>query len=197
MEIFQDSFSSKYDCSLLVEDKLTIGFLFYKKATNIETIILFLIFSFFTVISLLIWYKFNFELFLIVVVFFFGSLFIYIKFDNKKNHKNGVKYLLNDISELKIIDNETIQRFSKSTTSSLTGAAVGGLLFGGAGAIVGSITSGNKNLKEQLVRVGVKFIDGNWVVLQLLINETMIGRINKKNLELMLEMTKSKQLVPF
>ena len=70
-------------------------------------------------------------------------------------------------------------------------------MLGGAGAVVGSIASGNKQLKEQIVRVGVKFEDTNWVVLQMQIDETMMGQVNKSNLKLLLEMTASKQIAPF
>ena len=51
---------------------------------------------------------------------------------------------------------------TKGSGGSLGGAAVGGVLFGGAGAIVGSVAGGNK--VEEFTNVVIKFTDGEWVV---------------------------------
>lgn len=51
---------------------------------------------------------------------------------------------------------------TKGAGGSLGGAAVGGLLFGGAGAIVGSVAGGNK--VEEFKNICIVFTDGEWVV---------------------------------
>ena len=197
MEIFQGTISNDYKCRPFVKNEKPIGLLFYKKTHAQEDAIVYFLLFFAISMSIVIWYKFSFGAFLFALCLSFGCLATYTIIDKKKSEQKGIKYLIKEIKEVKVIDNDTMSSFAKSGANSLTGAAVGGLLFGGAGAVVGSIASGNKNLKEQIVRVGVKFEDENWVVLQAEINETIMGKVNKANLKLLLEMTSSKQLAPF
>lgn len=51
---------------------------------------------------------------------------------------------------------------TKSVSGSLGGAAVGAVLFGGAGAIVGSVAAGNH--VQEFKDICVKFTDGEWFV---------------------------------
>ena len=197
MEIFQGSISTDYSCRPLVKNKKHVGLLFFKKDSTTNNALLSIAITIGILSSIYIWYKSNFETFLVVAFLFFSAFITYTLLARNKSEEEGIKYLINEIKEVKVIDNETMSSFKKNGASTLTGAAVGGLLFGGAGAVVGSIASGNKNLKEQIVRVGVKFEDGNWVVLQTEINETIMGKVNKENLKILLEMTTSKQLAPF
>lgn len=56
-----------------------------------------------------------------------------------------------------IIDGETVNQTSR--TNLLTGAALGGATFGGAGAIVGAIVGGNKTKSKVITRnVSVRFL---------------------------------------
>jgi hypothetical protein len=51
---------------------------------------------------------------------------------------------------------------TKGAAGSLGGAAVGGLLFGGFGAVVGAVAGGNK--VEEFKNICIVFTDGEWVV---------------------------------
>ena len=196
MRVFQGTISSEYNCRPLMESNRPIGLLFYKtnNTTNLIT-------GFALVLGLLLsvffGFKFNFIAFLITASFSVGLFIFFSISDRGNNEADGIKYPISQISEVKILDNDTIASYAKSGSSSLAGAAVGGVLFGGAGAIVGSIASGNTQLKEQTVRVGVKFADANWVVLESKIDATTMGKVNASNLKIFLEMTASKQAAPF
>lgn len=110
---------------------------------------------------------------------------------------SGLKYYLKDIQEVKVLDNDTALTSHKDGSTSLASAAVGGALFGGAGAVVGSVAGGNKIHREQTIQVGVKFVDGNWVVLSAKIDDSMLGQVTKSNVEILMQMTSSKQVAPF
>jgi hypothetical protein len=194
MEIFQGTISSEYKCRPFVKNGVPVGLLFYKNGSDA---LLAILCTLGTCSCFFIWYKFNFGAFIVTAVIVITAFFAFVMKGRGDNEKGGIKYYLKDISEVKVLDNDTMTSFSKSGTSTLAGAAVGGVLLGGAGAIVGSIASGNKQLKEQIVRIGVKFSDANWVVLQMQIDETMMGQVNKSNLKTLLDMTSSKQLAPF
>ena len=71
------------------------------------------------------------------------------------------RYKANEIARMVIGGVEHVGH--KTAGGSLGGAAVGGLLFGGFGAVVGAVAGGN-NLSE-FNSVTVKFTDGEWVVL--------------------------------
>ncbi len=115
----------------------------------------------------------------------------------KREEASGIKYPLDQIDSLKIIDNASMMASQKSTTGSLGGAAVGGVLLGGAGAIVGAISSGNNLTKEQVVNVGIKFKDKNWTVVRFELNETTLGKVHKTVLTRLLESTSQQQECPF
>lgn len=59
----------------------------------------------------------------------------------------GKKLKLADIAEFEVITEENVKKFG----GTLGTAAVGGLLFGGAGAVVGALAGGNKN--ESVVEI--------------------------------------------
>ena len=199
MEILQGTISAKYKCrpyyaiKNFEEEKLA-GLLFYKPSQNFLAVALAMIAL---LVSLYIWYQINFIAALVLICISIAGLLMLVNSERGEDEKNGIKYLVEDILEVKILDNDTTTSYGKSGAASLTGAAGGGVLLGGAGAVVGAISSGNKQNKEQIVRIGIKFVDENWVVLQCLIDETMMGRVNKSNLSLLLEMTTSKQKPPF
>jgi hypothetical protein len=115
----------------------------------------------------------------------------------KREEASGIKYSLDQIDSLKIIDNTSMMASQKTTAGSLGGAAVGGVLLGGAGAIVGAISSGNNQTKEQVVNVGIKFKDKNWTVVRFELNETVLGKAHKTVLTSLLEATSQQQECPF
>lgn len=194
MDIFQGTISSDYKCRPFMNGDKPAGLLFYQSKSDMLIgvgITIGICFCF------LIWYWLNFEAFVASGVVLAVIFFMVVIKGRSEDESGGIKYFLKDILEVKVLDNDTMTSFSKSGASTLAGAAAGGILLGGAGAVVGSIASGNKQLKEQIVRVGVKFEDTNWVVLQMQIDETMLGQVNKSNLKILLEMTASKQVAPF
>ena len=115
----------------------------------------------------------------------------------KREEVSGIKYPLDQIDSLKIIDNTSMMASQKTTAGTLGGAAVGGVLLGGAGAIVGALSSGNNQAKEQVVNVGIKFKDKNWTVVRFELNETVLGKAHKTVLTNLLEATSQQQQCPF
>ena len=74
-----------------------------------------------------------------------------------------------------------VQKVStKGTAGSLAGAALGGILTGGAGAIVGGLASGNKIETFSSTEMAFEFNDGNWILVKFANtnDEDLIGRIN-------------------
>lgn len=196
MRVFQGTISSEYNCRPLMENNRSIGLLFYKTNNSSKSIAAFAV-MIGLLLSVFLGFKFNFFEFLITAAVSVGLFIFFSIFDRRNDEAEGIKYPISQISEVKVLDNETIASYAKSGSSSLAGAAAGGVLFGGAGAIVGSIASGNTQLREQTVRVGVKFADANWVVLESKIDATIMGKVNASNLKIFLEMTALKQAAPF
>lgn len=197
MEIFQGTISSDYKCRPYLEDEKPTGLLFYKKNSLEDDFFTYILITIGIGLCFFVWYILSFKYFLIAFAIFIAVFVANSIRERNVNELEGIKYSIKDISEVKVLENDTMSSFSKSGATSLAGAAVGGVLFGGAGAVVGSIASGNNNFKEQIVRVGVRFEDTNWVVLQMQIDDTLMGKVNKSNLDILLSMTSSKQLAPF
>ena len=197
MDIFQGTISSEYRCRPFLSGGKPAGLLFYKKDSASQQLLFVLIASLILVVDLAVWYKLGFEYFLLALL---ASLAVFVCFavsGRSQAQNRGVKYLLDEIQEVKVLDNDMAMAYQKSGSSSVAGALVGGALLGGAGAVVGSVAAGNKTYKEQVVRIGVKFHDSNWVVLQADINDSMMGQVNKSNMEILLQMTSMKQAAPF
>lgn len=134
----------------------------------------------------------------VVLFFLFASIFgVVVLYDKKQDEADGIKYSLADIDSVKIVDNTSMMTSDKSTSGSLGGAAVGGALLGGAGAIVGAISSGNNLAKEQVVNLGIKLKDKNWVIVRFEINQTLLGKTHKFVLESLLGATIQQQECPF
>ena len=197
MEIFQGTISPQYRCRPFLENGKPMGLLFYAKDSTSQELFFALIATVILAVDFFVWYKLGFTFFLIALLASIGGFIFTAVSGRNKNQKTGVKYLLDDIKEVKIIDTEMAMSFQKSASSSVAGALVGGALLGGAGAVVGSVAAGNKTYKEQVVRIGVKFHDSNWVVLQANIDDSMSGRVNKSNMEILMQMTSMKQAAPF
>ena len=139
------------------------------------------------------------DIFTAVVIFIlFAAMFLNsIGREKRKDESGGIKYSLDEIESIKILDDISMMANEKNAVGSLGGAAVGGALFGGTGAVVGAISSGNNLTKEQVVNLGIKLTDKNWVVVRFEINQTVLGKANKIVLENLLEATAKKQECPF
>ena len=114
------------------------------------------------------------------------------------NRVTSYVYRLDEITDVKIIEKTTMMATEKKTMGTLGGAGVGGALFGGAGAVVGALSSGNNIRKEKDTSLGIGFIDKNWVVIEFTTNtDTVVGRLYLHALNELLEVTSSKQEKPF
>ena len=120
-----------------------------------------------------------------------------VNFDKKRNTVSIVKmsflrkksiqsYAGNEVTKFTEISSESIQESSKSTLGTLGGAAIGGALFGGAGAVVGGLSSGNKSENKSTGRYGIEFANDDWVVIEVDTSDTFIGRVQKHILKEML-----------
>ena len=88
-------------------------------------------------------------------------------------------YQNNEISQYKEFDSNESIASTKEATGTLVGAGVGGLAFGGAGAIVGALAGGNKTIKSSKTSLAIEFNDGNWIVLEMNTNtDEFEGRCN-------------------
>ena len=72
-----------------------------------------------------------------------------------------------DVIEFKVLDEESKPIQETSSLGKAGGAVVGGLLTGGAGAIVGAMISGNKTKKDIRINLGFKLKNKDWFVLTL------------------------------
>jgi hypothetical protein len=79
-------------------------------------------------------------------------------FKKKTPPDNRKEYI---VSKIGVVQRDRVS--TKSTGKSLVGAGVGGVLFGGAGAVVGAVSAGN--LVSEFIDIAVKFTDNNWIVL--------------------------------
>ena len=143
MDIFQGTISSDYKCRPFMNGDKPAGLLFYQSKSDMLIgvgITIGICFCF------LIWYWLNFEAFVASGVVLAVIFFMVVIKGRSEDESGGIKYFLKDILEVKVLDNDTMTSFSKSGASTLAGAAAGGILLGGAGAVVGSIASGNKQL---------------------------------------------------
>lgn len=92
-----------------------------------------------------------------------GSNHIFTPYFLIGKHKDGYAYI-NNTHKVKVISCSEYSEISvgKSATKKLGGAVVGGLLTGGAGAIVGSMVTGNnKKTKEKFDILRVMDENGN------------------------------------
>ena len=81
----------------------------------------------------------------------------------------GTEYEIpcNDVIEFKVLDEDSKPIQETSALGKAGGAVVGGLLTGGAGAIVGAMISGNKTKKDIKINLGFKLKNKDWFVLTL------------------------------
>lgn len=191
MKIIQGTLPLNLECHISRDsDKKIYGIYF----TNSNDTMSFLIILFGIIFSIMLWFNFSFFVGLIALVAAFILTFF---IDNQNESKAKYKYLLTDITTVKIVDKATMLASEKKTIGSLGGASLGGALFGGSGAVVGALASGNKVKKEKDISLGIAFKDKNWVVIEFIINEDLLGSVHNSILMELLEVTAKKQKRPF
>ena len=140
------------------------GFLFRKILWLICLVLFLIIFNFYSLFTLIlepIWYQFI----LINALTLFSILKIY--YSSPPEDKRMI-YQSSDIEAFQIdYNNGNNVVANKSMGGSLAGAAVGGALFGGFGAVVGASASGNNITKIDCdtATATIRFVDGEWVVM--------------------------------
>ena len=103
-----------------------------------------------------------------------------------------------EVTNFKIIDPNEQYVATKGMGGTLGTAAVGGLLFGGVGAIVGGLAGGNKVQAFSKTHVALQFSNGDWVVVEYdTAAGTMIGPINKVIINAWQKRYAEKQISPF
>jgi hypothetical protein len=102
-------------------------------------------------------------------------------------NKTVLSYSGNDVKNFKVMDPSVQKVSSKGTAGTLTGAAIGGVLTGGVGAIVGGMAGGNKIETFSSTELAFEFNDGNWVVIKFAnTNEDeFVGRVNNLTINLL------------
>ncbi len=112
--------------------------------------------------------------------------------------KSVLDFPCDSVLEVKELDNQHNSAGTKSMLGTVGGAAVGGLLTGGIGAIVGGMASGNKVETSSLTRIGIKFDEGTWAIFEAdTSSSTVVGRLGKVVLENIFKKFSSKTVCPF
>ena len=113
----------------------------------------------------------------------------------------GKKYEIScdDVIEFKVLDEESKAIQETSSLGKAGGAVVGGLLTGGAGAIVGAMISGNKTKKDFKINLGFKLENKDWFILTLDIDDKddWYGKFSKAMLEEIIKRFATKSEAPF
>lgn len=119
----------------------------------------------FTVIAGIVFYYTTWVVGLIALVI---GVFVAIKLASwlVDDSRPGVHF--DRVAEVKVTQFDRLSMMDSSTGSSLGGAAVGGLLFGGVGAIVGSVAGGNSKSSDivEKANIQITFAGGSWVVVE-------------------------------
>ena len=104
-----------------------------------------------------------------------------------------------DVIEFKVLDEDSKPIQETSALGKAGGAVVGGLLTGGAGAIVGAMISGNKTKKNLKINLGFKLENKDWFILTLDIDdkEDWSGKFDKAMLEEITKRFAVKSEAPF
>tara|TARA_B100000989_G_scaffold122824_1_gene90798 strand:- start:664 stop:1110 length:447 start_codon:yes stop_codon:yes gene_type:complete len=75
---------------------------------------------------------------------------------------NTYEYSLDQVKQIGVIDEEN--EVNKKLLGTAAGAGIGALVLGPIGLVAGALASGNK--KSKIVKVGVKFEDDNWLIIE-------------------------------
>jgi len=113
----------------------------------------------------------------------------------------GTEYEIpcDDVIEFKVLDEDSKPIQETSALGKAGGAVVGGLLTGGAGAIVGAMISGNKTKKDYKINLGFKLKNKDWFVLTISADDKddWYGKFSKAMLEEMIKRFATKSEAPF
>ena len=113
----------------------------------------------------------------------------------------GKKYEIpcEEINEFKVLDEDSKPIQETSAMKKAGGAVVGGLLTGGAGAIVGAIISGNKTKKDLKINLGFKLNNKDWFIATLHEEDknSMTAGLNKIVIEEVIKRFAVKSEAPF
>jgi len=196
MEIIQSSLDKSMMVRPIARDGRVVGILFYENHSK-KNYVTAIFVTLLIIVSAILGFKFGIGVFLAGVALA-GFLFWKSTMKSRLNDESsGIKYLPEQITEIKVLDEQSCTAAAKSLGGTLSGAAIGGALFGGAGAVVGAIASGNKISKEEVIYLGMKFTDGNWVLTKAIVDDTLSGKINRNNIQAILALTPIKQSAPF
>ena len=104
-----------------------------------------------------------------------------------------------DVIEFKVLDEDSKPIQETSALGKAGGAVVGGLLTGGAGAIVGAMISGNKTKKDIKINLGFKLKNKEWFIATLDIEdkESFTGGMKKSVIEEVIKRFSVKSEAPF
>ena len=183
-------------CRTFLENKKHAGIVFYKENSFLTGFVNFVI-GISAFVCIYIGYQYGFKFFLLSSSICLLLLIAYTQIQKRIDEKDGARYFLDEIDEVKILDNQSLSSYSKSQSGSLAGAAIGAVVLGGVGAVVGSVSSGNKTTIEQIINIGIKLKDSNWVVVTANVNDSIVGKAEKKAVNDLLEMTRKQQQAPF
>ena len=76
-----------------------------------------------------------------------------------------MSYNATDVKKFKVLNPNVQKVGTKGTVGTVAGAAVGGILTGGVGAIVGGMAGGNQIETTSTTDCAFEMNDGNWVVI--------------------------------
>lgn len=202
MRIIQGTIPFNYSCNFVRDENKKLKSLSFYKADSktIETALGAVVCAFLAWVG----YMLGSELFFVGLLLTVGLVVMafksYIKQSAKiyvNDKENCFIYKLEEITDVKIVDKTTLMAATKGAIGTLGGAAIGGSVFGEGGAIVGALAGGNNIKKEKETTLGIGFSDGNWVVMEFVVNDTMLGRVHQAILNELLQITALKQARPF
>ena len=124
---------------------------------------------------------------------------------SKKDHiqigggffSKGIIFSANDVSDFKLIDPEQQHVSTKGIGGTLGTGAIGGLMFGGAGAVLGGLAGGNKVKQFGKTHVALQFSNNDWVVIEYDTSDGVVGWTSKLLIEAWQKRYAEKQDNPF
>jgi len=114
-------------------------------------------------------------------------------------NKTVSSYSVSDVKNFKVMDPNIQKVGTKGAMGTVGGAAIGGLLTGGVGAVVGGMAGGNTIKTFSTTDIALEFNDGNWVVVHFdnTNNEDVVGRLNNLIIDTLKQELAQKAANPF
>ena len=138
MEVMQGTIDIGTKCRTFLENKKHAGIVFYKENAFLTGFVTFII-SISIFVCLYIGFQYGFKFFLLSSSICLLLLIVYTQIQKRIDEKDGARYFLDEIDEVKILDNQSLSSYSKSQSGSLAGAAIGAVVLGGVGQLAGSV----------------------------------------------------------